>query len=182
MMHISRKAFLSVVSAGAASLAFPGIAAAQRSGYRWEVFQAGFVKWEIPAPWITTVDGNVLKTRPNDGGALVLEFVGISNPNADLGGIVRDELGKRMTNPRLTEPETPKNQNGLTGSKIRGEGTSILAALPGPLEFRAFVLRHPASGLPRSLKGVLAFAFWKTGQYAKHQGYIDVTFDSIQPN
>jgi hypothetical protein len=174
MMHISRKGFLSLVGAGAASLAFPGTAAAQRSGYRWEIFNAGRVKWEIPAPWITTVNGNILTTKPNDGSALNLEFVGISDPTANLGAIVKEELNKRINNLRLTEPEKPIAQNGMTGSHIRGEGNHNVTG--ENREFKAFVLLHADK------RGLLAMAHWKLGEFAKHQKYIDVIYGSIQPN
>jgi hypothetical protein len=175
-MLLSRKSFLTVIGASAGAVAFgvPGIALAQRAGYRWEIFNAGGVKWEIPSAWISNAEGNVLKTKPADGSSLRVEFIGISNPNADLGGIVRDELAKRMTNPKLIEAEKPIAQNGLSGSNIRGEGSGL--QVPGALEFRAFVLRHNVSK-----KGVLAIATWKPGQYAQHQAYLEVTFGSIQP-
>ncbi len=172
-MIITRKSFLAAVATGAASLALPGTAAAQRSGYRWEIFTPGRVKWEIPAKWVTTVNGNVLTTKPNDGANLHLEFVGISDPNANLGAIVKEELNKRINNLRLTEPEKPIAQNRMTGSHIRGEGNHNVTG--EQREFKAFVLLHGDK------RGLLAMAHWKYGEWSKHQGYLDITMGSIQP-
>jgi hypothetical protein len=174
-MLLTRKTFLTAAATGAASLALPGTALAQRAGYRWEIFSAGFVKWEVPTAWVTKIDGNVLQTKPGDGALLRLEFVGIGNPNANLAQIVKEELGKRINGSHLTEPEKPIAQNGLTGSMIRGEGTSNNPSITGPIEFKCFAL------LNASRKGMLGLAFWKPGQYSTHQGYLDVVFNSIQP-
>lgn len=178
-MKLSRKSFLVALSLAAGSLAFAGVmsdagAQSARAGYRWENHKAANIKFEVPTAWTTTTEsGDVLVTKPKDGG-LAIEFVAIAH-GQDEAKKAEDAIGKailkRIPDAHVTQPAKPVSQNGLTGAVIKGEGTKN----GGKVEFFAVVLGDGKG------HGLLSVGFAGPGQIKAHETQVVEIFNSIRP-
>jgi hypothetical protein len=177
-MKLSRHSILVVLSLGAAALAFtapviPDAAAqAARAGYKWETHKNANVKFEVPTAWTTTVNGDVLETKPKDGG-LAFEFIAIANANDTkaIAASIDKEIQKRIPDAHVTEPAKPIAQNGLSGALVKGEGTKG----GKKVEFFALVLGDGKG------HAILSVGFAGVGQIAAHKAQVVEIFNSIRP-
>jgi hypothetical protein len=173
-MLISRKSFLSVLSLGAAALAFSGMmsdAAAQRAGFRWETHAKANIKFEVPNDWKTTQDGNALVTVAPDN-KVGIEFVAVADMSkeAKIEEAVKRELLKLVPDAQNNGPAKPATQGGLTGAVVAGSGTRKGRAV----EYIAFVMGDGKG------HGVIGLALADKGQFATHKDKVVEVLNSVK--
>lgn len=89
--------------------------------YRWETHKSTHMKFELPATWTISTQGDVLVAK---GAGVGIEFVGASSALAaknDEKAMVT-EVGKILQNAKLTSKLKPVEQHGSKGFVVTGTG------------------------------------------------------------
>jgi hypothetical protein len=173
-MHTSRKSIVTVLSLGAAALAFSGFisdAAAQRAGYRWETHAKANVKFEVPNEWNATMEGDTLTTSSKDK-QVAVEFVAVADMSKEsaVETAVNRELLKLVPDAKNSGPARSATQGCMSGGVVTGSGHRKGRAV----EYIAFVMGDGKG------HGIVGLALANQGQFATHRNSVVEILNSVK--
>jgi hypothetical protein len=137
------------------------------------VHRGANMKFELPTAWTTTIDGDIVTTKPAHAG-LGLELVAIAHGAAEATNAeetLAKAIHKRIADAHATGRAKPVAQNGLSGVVVQGEGTRGKK----PIEWFSVVLGDGRG------HGLLAVGFAAKGQLQAHRDELTEIFNSIRP-